>query len=57
MNRKELEEHLHDFPLQAVDVLRAVVAVIGLAETLATLGELFGNAGQNRRRARRRTKR
>ena len=46
MNLKDLKGHLSDSPLDGVDVLRAVVEVHGLAETLALIGELFGDAGR-----------
>lgn len=51
---KAVKQLLMDFPLRLTDVLRAAIAAVGLATVLDTIGELFGNAGQEGRRKRRR---
>lgn len=43
---QQVKEHLMDFPLDLTDVLRACICVIGLADVLSGIGELFGNSGQ-----------
>lgn len=41
-----VREHLAGYPLELVDVLAACVEAAGLAEVLATVGEITGNGGQ-----------
>jgi hypothetical protein len=42
-----VREHLRGFPMQTLDVMAAIVAVNGVAETLAYVGEVVGNYGQD----------
>jgi hypothetical protein len=42
----EIRAYLEDYPADAEDVVPAVVEALGLAETLAFIGELFGDAGR-----------
>lgn len=51
---RAVKDLLMDFPLRLTDVLRAAISAVGLATVLDTIGELFGNAGQEGRRKGRR---